>query len=332
MHPPGYKGSMKRIVILAIVIVVVFGGWSAAWLAGSGFIRSNIGELAKPDGESAPKVACDRLDVGGYPFWFDVVCNGLTVVSGDITATAPVVKAQLLVYDPWHLVATATGPLTLNDAFTGAKTRLDWQKIEASARLTGWRIARISVLAETLALNDTVAGDNLLAKASHGEFHLLDIPEQHDAAKGLAALALYAKLDDLNAPGFQINNGRSTLEADITGLSDDVRTYGDADILTRWQAAGGSIKLVGLKGDDGDTQHFDVNGTLGLDAAMHPAGQLTVASKGLVERFGSMIPEQMRPLVLGNPGADGSYSQVLNLTNGVLFSGLVPLGPLPAIQ
>ncbi len=323
---------MKRIVILAIVIVVVLGGWSAAWLVASGVIRSNIADLAKADGESAPKIGCDRVDVGGYPFWFDVTCTGPTLISGDLSFAAAELKASAEAFDPFQVVARETGPLMVRDAFSGSKEQLDWKNLEASARLTGWRIARISVIADTLALNDTVAGDNLLAKASHGEFHLLDIPEQHDAAKGLAALALYAKLNDLNAPGFQINDGRSTLEADISGLSDDVRSYGNADTLKRWQAAGGSVKLVGFKGDDGDAQHFDVSGTLGLDAGLRPSGQLTIASKGLVERFSALVPEQVRPLVLGNPGADGSYSQTLNLTNGVIFSGLVPLGTLPALQ
>lgn len=321
---------MKRIVILGIVIFVVIAAWSAAWLFASDQIRKGVLSLAAADGNTAPKVTCGQLGVGGYPFWFDVVCTGATVVSGDLTAKIAEIRATALVYNPTQALAVATAPLTLTDAFTGSKSRLDWTGFEASARLTGWRIARISIVADGLAWSDAVAGDRLVAKAGHAEVHLVDIPGQHDAAKGLAALALYATVTDLNAPGLTVNDGKSTLEAEIAGLSDDVRTYVDPDLLKRWQAAGGKVTLVGFKGSDGE-QNFDVSGTLGLDAKARPLGQLTIASKGLVERFGSLVPEQWRGLVLGTPDASGSYSQVLNFTDGMAFSGLVPLGVLPPL-
>lgn len=322
---------MKRIVILAIVLAVIIIGWSAAWLYAAGLIRQNVTALADADGQTTPKLTCGRLDIGGYPFWFDITCGKMAVVSGDLTAEIAQLKGTVLVYDPWHALVIATGPATLADAFSGSKQRLDWQKMEGSARITDWRIGRISVIADALVLNNTVAGDSLIGKASHAEFHLLDIPNQHDAQKHLAGLAVYAKADDLNAPGFQISDGKSTLEAEISNLSDDVRTYGDADLVKRWQAAGGKINLVGLKGSDG-ADNFDVTGNLALDSANRPAGQLTIGSKGLVERFGSLVPDQWRGLVLGSPGSDGSYHQVLTMTNGLILSGIIPLGTLPPLM
>ncbi|HTJ56745.1 MAG TPA: DUF2125 domain-containing protein [Devosiaceae bacterium] len=322
---------MKRIAILAIVIVVVIGGWSAAWFVASGMIRQNITQLASADGQATPRVTCSKLDIGGYPFWFDVACSDLTVTQGDLTGNVAQVKATALAYSPWQVLLRVSAPATLEDAFSGSKERLDWQNLEASAHLTGWRIERISVVGDGLALSDTVAGANLMGKAAHAEFHLLDIPEQHDAQKGLAALRLYATATGLDAPGFQITDGKSTLDARISGVSDDVRTYGDADLLKRWQTAGGKIDLAGFTGNAG-AQSFDIKGSIGLDTGGHPAGQLSLASKGLVERFGSAVPDQYRALVLGNPGADGTYQQTLTFTNGLIFSGVIPLGTLPALM
>jgi len=321
---------MRRISILAVVLAVIVAGWTIAWFVISGIIRDNVAALANGDGQTAPKVVCGDIRTSGFPFWFDLTCQNLTVTEADTTVTVPEVRATVLVYDPWHAIAAATGPAVFEDAFTGSKRRLDWKSLDASARLTGWRIGRISVVADAPTLNSVVGGDVLIGKASHAEVHLIDIPEQHDPAKGLAALALYAKADDINAPGWQINDGAETLEADISGLSDDVRTYGDEDVIQRWQAAGGKVKLVGFKGSDG-ADNFALAGTLGLDDKHRPQGQLTLNSKGLVERFQSLIPEQWRPIVVGNPGPDGSYSQVLNLTNGLIFSGIVPLGAAPPL-
>jgi len=53
--------------------------------------------------------------------------------------------------------------------------------------------------------------------------------------------------------------------------------------------------------------------------------------KGLVERSGALIPEAWRVVLLGEPAADGSYSQTLNLRGGFIFSGLLPLGQLPPL-
>jgi hypothetical protein len=255
----------------------------------------------------------------------------MKLTSADTSVDLAELKATLLVYEPWHVLLRLTSPLNLEDAFTGSRERLDWQSLEASASLTSWRISRISIVGSTLALTNTLAGDVPLGKASDAEFHLLDIPSQYDAAKHLASLALYAKVDDLNAPGLAINDGKATLDGIISNLPDDVRRYGDSNLLQRWQQAGGALKLVGFKGGDGDQASFDVSGNLALDAQKRAAGQLTIKSKGLVERFGTLVPQQWRGVVLGNPAADGSYSQVLNLTNGVIFSGLMPLGTLPPL-
>jgi hypothetical protein len=322
---------MRRITILAAVIAVVVVLWSGAWLYGASVIRQQAEALSQGDGAGVPRLTCEELDVGGWPFWFDATCTNATVASGDLSAEIPEVKATVLVYDPFHLVAVATGPLTLADAFTGSREKLSWGSLEASARLTGWRIARISVIADDLALDGAVGGGDVpLARATHAEAHLLDIPGRHDATRGLAALAAYARLDGLAAPGLAIAGANATFEADISNLPDDVRTYGDADLLRRWQAAGGKLKLVRLKGTEGD-QSFEATGDLTLDTEMRPAGQLAIHSRGLVERFGTLVPEQWRGAVLGNPAADGSYSQALTLSNGVIFAGLIPLGTLPSL-
>ena len=322
---------MKKIIALAAVLVIIIGGWTAAWFYVGNIARQNILALAHVDGQTTPRVTCHRLDIGGYPFYLDVTCTGATVVSGDLTAALAEFKASIGIDDISHAVAFATGPLAIEDAFTGSKYRLDWKALEASARLTGWRIARISIAGNAFALTETQGADNLVAKAGHAEFHLLDAPDQYDATRHLAAVRAYATVSGLNAPGIQINDGKSTLDATITRLPDDVRTYGDADLVKRWQAAGGEIKLTGFKGEDGP-QDFAVAGHAGLDAGGRPAGQLDITSRGLVERLAPLVPEQWRPIVLGNPSADGSYRQTINMTNGLIFSGIVPLGALPSLM
>jgi hypothetical protein len=321
---------MKRIIALGIVVFLVVAAWSGAWLFFASEVKKSVLSLAEADGITNPKLTCGTLNVNGFPFRFDVTCADATLVSSDISANVPELRATVLVYNPTHALIFAKAPLAISDAFTGSRQRLDWTNLEASARFDNWRIARISVLGDNFELNDALVGDTLLGKAKHAEFHLIDIPERHDAAKGLAALANYAKIDGLNAPGLQINDANTAFETDISGLPDDIRAIAFPELVQRWQRAGGKLEHIKFTGDDGGN-NFDITGTLGLDDAGHVEGQLVALSKGVVERLGNLIPPDMRPMLLGTPAADGTYKQTLNIRGGVVFSGILPAASLPAL-
>jgi hypothetical protein len=319
---------MRRIIILGVVVALVIIAWTSAWFWGAGFITDQVKALANEDGVTEPKVTCGSFGVGGFPFGFDLTCTDAAVTYGDITVTASGLKAAAEVYNPTFVLLFAKSPVNITDAFTGSQSRLDFETAEASARLNGWRIGRVSVVVEKPVWNDTVLEDRLIAKADHAEAHLVDLPEEHDAKAGLAGLAQYVQLEGVNAPGFQINAAKATLESAVDKLPDDVRTYGDPDLLKRWQAAGGVFTLKGLNAVDGDTS-LDATGTLKLDDQGRLNGQLKLHSKGVVERIGPLIPETYRGWIVGAQAADGSYSQTLNIAAGVVFAGMIPAGMVP---
>jgi hypothetical protein len=321
---------MKRIIALVAIVVLVVAAWSGAWFWGAGFITSQAKSLETADGTTTPKVTCGSFSVGGYPFGFDVTCSNATVVYGDTTVTASGLKASAEVYNPTHVLVFAQSPVGISDAFTGSQSRVDFASLEGSARLNGWRIGRVSLLVEQPVWNDTVLDDRLIARADHAEAHLIDLPELHDAKAGLAGLGQYVEIDNLNAPGFAVNAAKVTFEGDVDKLPDDIRTYGDGDLLRRWQAAGGSFTLKSFKGEDGDS-HFEATGQLALDAQGRINGQVKLNSKGVVERLGTAIPEQYKGFIVGSPAADGSYSQTVNIAAGLMFVGLVPAGMLPPL-
>jgi len=322
---------MKRIIILAAVVVLVVIAYSGAWLFIAGEVKKQVASLADADGVTNPKITCTELATGGYPFAMDVYCKGASLLTGDLTATLAEVRASVLVYQPTHALVFATAPLTLKDAFTGSEQRLDFTQAQASVRLDGWRIARVSVHAENPAFYNTLPSDELVAKASQLELHLLDIPEQHEPAKGLAALAIYAPAENVVIPGFQIADGKVSIEAELNGLPDDVRLLGDADAVRRWQAAAGVLKLVNIEGTDGDS-FIKASGNLQLDSQMRAEGQIQLSSKGIVERLGDAIPAQLRTLMLGQQAPDGSYGQTINIRAGVIMVGLVPVGMVPPLM
>lgn len=323
---------MKRIALVLVALVVVLGlVWAGTWFYLAYQVRSLVASLADADGVSNPKITCAGLDVGGFPLALDAVCDGMKLVNGDYSADLAQARLHFSILQPARLTGGALSPLTLADAFTGSRQRLDWQDFAVDAGLVDWRrLSDVNLTIDELTVNNTVPIDHLIGSTERIDAHLLDIPEQHDAAKGTAALSLYAEASAIDAPGFAVADGTLDVEAELNGLPDALAVYGHSDLLRRIQAAGGKLNLVGLRGAD-ETTSFELTGMLGLDDAMRLDGQLRLVSTGLVERLDGLVPQQMQPLIVGQPADDGSYSQTLTFKGGVIFSGLVPVGMVPPL-
>lgn len=320
----------KRIIILGSIVVAVIVLWSAAWLVLAGVVKQQVEALALTDGVTEPNLSCGTLDVGGFPFRFDVDCETARIVSGDIVVDVPGIRASVRVYAPFHVLASAKGPLQLSDNFTGTRNGVAWSTLEASIRLDNWRIARASVSGKDLVWSDTLFGDAVIAQSPLTEIHLFDIPEQYDHERHLAALALYARADTLAWPGLTLTDTNAEVQLELSGLPDDVRNWGDPMLLRAMQQAGGALKIVAIRATDADSV-LDAEGQLGLDPQGMVDGQIAITSTGVAERIGPLLQEPWRTLVLGTPGADGAHVNQLNFRAGGIFSGLVPIASLPPL-
>lgn len=320
----------KRIIILGSVVIAVVVLWSVAWLVLAGMVRQNIEALALADGETAPSIACETLNVGGFPFRFDVDCSNAHIVNGDVAVDVPGLRASIRVYAPTHMLASALGPLQLTDSFTGTRNSVAWSALEASVRLDNWRVARASVSGKDVVWSDALFGNAVIAQSPLVELHLFDIPERHDPERNLAALALYGRAQTVAWPGLTLADTNAEIELELTGLPDDVRNWGDPMLLPAMQQAGGALKVVSIHATDAQSV-LDASGELRLDAQGVPEGQIAVTSTGVAERIGPLLEEPWRTLVLGTPAADGSHSNQLNFRGGAIFSGLVPIAAVPPL-
>jgi hypothetical protein len=332
---------MRKFVLLLVVVAVVAGMWSGGWVFAAGEIRKAVASLA-PDGTADESMTCGRLDIGGFPFRFDLSCTEATIVAGDLTVTVAGIRASILAYNPTQAVFSALAPVTVADAYSGVQNRIGFASAEGSARLItddlwlgltgkGWRVGRVSIAAENVDWTDITVAEARLLSAASAEAHLVDIAEQHDAAAGTSALAAYATLHEADAPGLGIGSGEMSVEAELTGLPDDIRALTETGVISRWQEAGGQFRLVALKGQAGE-EFIESSGALGLDSGSRLDGQVTVRSRGLIERVGAVLPEDWKGLIVGGQAEDGSYSQTVTIRAGVVFSGIMPLAIIPPLN
>lgn len=320
----------KRIIILGSVVLAIVIAWSVAWVVLTGIIREQILALDQGDGSTAPRLSCERLDIGGFPFRFDADCTNATLLSGDTRLQWPGLRASIFVYAPTHLIASALGPMQIQDSFTGTKNAVDWATLEASLRLDNWRIARGSVSASDVVWSDTLFDQSQIAQSDLVELHLFDMPDRHDPEQQTAALAGYVVVRDLSYPAMTLSDASAELQLELSGLPDDVRAWGAPDMLATLRANEGLLDVVALRGTDANST-LDASGTLRLDAQGYVDGQLSITSTGVAERISPLLEEPWRTLVLGAPRADGSYANELNFGGGEIFSGLVPIATLPPL-
>jgi hypothetical protein len=317
----------KRIIILGSVVLLVVVAWTAGWYFVAGQVRQQVELLALSDGETAPQLQCGTLAIGGFPFRFDLGCANATLVSADLLVEVPEIRASTMVWRPTHLVGSAMGPAIVSDAFTGLRQQVRWTGLEASLRFENWRIARFSMLADNVEWTDTLFGENQIASAPKVELHLLDMPEQHNAETRRAALAGYLRAQEVQVPGIALAPTNAEVELEVTGLLDDIRDWGVVPFLPDWQQAGGRLRIVGIRANDG-TADLNATGELALDPQGYPTGSIAVDSIGVAERIGPYLQEPWRTLVLGVPGEDGRHKNQLNFGGGSLSSGLVPIAAL----
>lgn len=332
------QGLSRKVIALGLAVLVVVALWSAGWFWGAGEIRRQIGLLAAADGETAPQVTCGTVNVSGFPFRFDIECADLGILDQDRSVSLAGLRATVMVYNPTHVVFSAKGPARFDNALTGSESRLDFTGFEGSARVVtsdlikglggvGWRIGRVSLVAEGVEWNETVVEDLLQAKVGHAELHLMDMPEAHDVEGGTAGLALYASVTDATLPGLAVQNGKASLEAELSQVPDDLMALADPSLLTRWVSRSGSFKLVRFAGDQPSPEEsFDVSGEarLGPDGLIN--GNVSYRTKGVLDRFAAMLGPLQLAALKGKPEDDGSFSNTLSIVSGEVKLGGVSLG------
>jgi len=312
---------MNRFVALLSIITVITTAWSAAWFVTANFIERGIAAQA----DNSPRVLCEETNTTGFPFRFDVTCTAFSLYSNDITITLPELKLTALVYRPTHLLGFAQSPAEITDAFSGSQNRIDWSALTASARTQWFKPVRFSVTGQNISLTDNLIGDTLLGSAAKLEAHLLDA--KGGPAEGRMHADFLLSLFEAKIPAIQTENIEGKVQALIKELPDDIRLWARPDMLNIWQRAGGSAQISQFQ-ISAPNVSVDITGVMSVNQNGLPNGSLALESQGLAERMTDVLPPPYDSLLLGTQQADGSHSQSLSISSGVVSVGLIPLARL----
>lgn len=295
----------RRIIWLAVFVVVLFGGYSIGWyyLADQLVARAKAGIAdANRDGVT---VECENPVARGFPFRLGIYCDSVAYANAAeaMGLTAGNLRTAGQIYDPMRFVAELDGPAAVATP-NGSQLNIEWEKLRASVRWARPLPERVSV--EGGQLTATTAAGAPLATIGAFETHLrpngrdLDLASTFDGLEIDPVLANGRTLPPLSGQyDLTINDG-----IDLRGLQPE-------DLRGRAGVIRDATLNIGPRGG------VTVNGTFSIgDSGLVDADlKVTVRDpEGLSAELVKIFPEKRR--------------EIRNVTSALTFMGNDPTLPL----
>lgn len=326
-------------MFLPVLLVIVLGAaWSGGWFYAAGKAETLIEAALAREAERGRILDCSNKAVSGFPFRivFDCGKPNLKIARGDVQAdfTAAHLKAAVQVYQPNHVIAELTGPLTV--AGGGITGEGNWRSAQASVRLAPDKVDQIDVAVSDLTVSSSGA-DKPHASASHAEAHLRRTPDSTTRDFDIALLADGLALTDPLLPpqltGFQRAELAGTVRAVPPGVDENATKS-----LKLWQQNQGRLEIGRLWLDTGEAAVL-ASGTLALEESGRPSGTLKAALANAPALVGNSAagPLQLVTAAMQFLGkrveVEGRKAVEINvgINDGMLKIGPAKLGPLPPL-
>jgi hypothetical protein len=349
---PAKRRTRRGLFLPYILLAILAVAWTGAWFFIRGKAESEMDAWMAREASAGRTWTCDGRDIGGYPFRIEVRCAAVTLSRSDGGFRLGPTTVVAQVYQPRLVLFESKGPFHVTQGdLTGDAS---WTALQGSYHGASDGFTRASLVVDGPQVSVTGAGVQPVAiTGQHTEIHARPNPARFEAEGAVdvnlqLAQAAIPALDALTGGGAPVD---ASLDATVT----QARHIGTGAVpreLEKWRAAGGLLEIAALSLAKGD-QRIQAKGTVGLDDAHRPTGQIDLRAAGVDaligtivgQRFGSEKGALVGQLVggllgLGRPRAQPDQAPAgsgpplkalppLKLVDGqVLFSGF----PIPNVR
>lgn len=330
-QPRTSRSYSRRLMWLAVFIVVLFGGYSAAWVVLADKLSERTNAVIGALNTDKVKAECGNMTVRGYPFRLGVYCDTIAYQSSgqdELVATVGGLRTAAQVYDPLRIVGELDGPLRAR--IPGhPQIWLDWDNLRASTRIARPLPSLISAEARGLsAQTDPDEGlPVMLFSAGQAQMHLRPNGTDIDLAGSVSDLQI-----DPEAAG-----GRTLPvlagSADVT-LANGVNFIRERRKSLRGQS--GTIRELAISLDE--KTGVTLAGTFSVAEDGLIDADLTVALRnpqGAAPALATAVPEiagQVNSAIGGLALLGNSPSLPLKIVKGRASLGFIPLGEIPPLS
>jgi hypothetical protein len=298
------KRGIGRYIVLLLLVVALFGGWSVFWLYASGKVEATIDGWRAREAQAGRLYACGSQTIGGYPFRFELNCENASALFKssqpplEIKSRGVLVAAQ--VYEPTLLISEFRGPLTIASPGQAPDVVVNWKLAQSSLRGTPAEPERMSLAIDLPAVDGMAGGtQKTLWRARRLEIHGR-IAE--GSVRNNPVVEAVLRLSGATAEALH-PAAATPVDSDITLVLRGLKDFSPKSWEARFreiQASGGGIEVTQARVQQGDSLAVG-SGTLSVNANGRLDGQLQLTVAGL-EAFLSAIGAQQ--MVQQSPGVD----------------------------
>lgn len=350
-----------RFFLLAAVLVVLVGGYTAYWFTLASATRQGVETWREQARAQGTLLQYRNLAVGGYPFRVTAVMEGASLrmqgPEGSITLSSPKVQAVAQTWRPNHVLGRSEGPLRIDWTLPDGSPALSATAAEAEASLL---VGGDGMLARGAMDLHAIAGesaDGEAFSAARAQLHLrqaarmeagpaangaptaqeMAVPARYDGALRIAELVLPE-----GAVPPELGPRIETLDIAAT-LRGTWPPGPFPAALAAWRDGGGVLDVAELRLAWGPVTLVS-DGSVTVDQAMRPLGAFTLRLGGHEALLDAVAANRdvdrgqvaMARLLLGglaqHDGEGRSFVQVpLSAQDGRLFLGPIAVLPLPPL-
>src|SRR6202051_1739534 len=177
------RRPLWRLFIMPVLLVIAAIAWSAFWFYAASEVDVKADAWRAQEARSGRIYDCAKRSVAGFPFRFEVRCDGASVslvaqTAGQAAAQTPLTArlGEILVvaqvYDPKLLIAECTAPATISDSRGAPSMSVNWRTARSSVVGLPAVPQRASIVFDDAEIDR--AGGSVpvpLARAKHVELH-----------------------------------------------------------------------------------------------------------------------------------------------------------------
>ncbi|MBL4893082.1 MAG: DUF2125 domain-containing protein [Rhizobiaceae bacterium] len=322
-------------LMLTIICVLVFGG-TGLWYYSAGKLEAEALEVQQILHANGQIIACDNLQVRGYPFRIGIFCDAIGIENKNTQQklTSGALRTAAQIYDPGKFVVEFDGPAQFSDVMLGI-FKINWQFLRASMRTKLGGIEHTSVAGHALTIGHEKSTSPLLM-AETLEFHVRKLGKNNlDVAIGSRNLSLTTNListDTLSKP-FNL-----VVELTANDLFEEVHTNQIRTSYFQKNGGSGSLNAFKLKTINGGI--LEIKGPLSVDTRGRLSGilDISVTKLGqLFEFFRVFFPnsnadlEQIELAVKLFSAGNATTKLQIQIEDGKVRVGLISLGRIPPL-
>ena len=332
------RRPLWRLFIVPGLLVIAAAAWSGFWFHAASQVGVRADAWRAQEAKSGRRYDCARRTVAGFPFRFEVSCEGASVSlvsqtasNVPFTATLGEIEVVAQIYDPKLVIAEFKSPAQVAIP-EQAPLRVDWSKGRASVLGLPAVPQRASIVFDDAAI-DRVNANSIqvpVARAKHVELHgrlAEGSPTDHPVIETVLQMngGAVQGVHPVLAEPFSAD-----IRARLTGLND----FAPKPWPERFReiaAAGGNVEIVQSRIRQGEMIAVAA-GTLSLNANGNLDGELQMTVTGLeriVPALGiDKILEEGVPQATLDRVAPGVKTLDLNSLFGALDKAIPGLGKI----